>query len=203
MYKKGFTLSEVLITLGVIGVVAAMTIPTIIENHQKQVVTSRMKKFYSTFNQALQMSVNEHGDMKTWTYPTDFYDYTGSNVFWDTYLKQHIKYTKIKQNHYTPWPTIGVLIYQPDGSSFCLSGTWVTFYPVADKKKFNTTRDVFLFEIVQNKNELLPYGYYASDNNLIQAKASGCRKDNLSNQRRACAEIIRRSGWKITDDYPW
>ena len=32
--KKGFTLAEVLITLGIIGVVAAMTIPTLIANYQ-------------------------------------------------------------------------------------------------------------------------------------------------------------------------
>lgn len=32
---KGFTLAEVLITLGIIGVVAAMTIPTLIANAQK------------------------------------------------------------------------------------------------------------------------------------------------------------------------
>lgn len=33
--KKGFTLAEVLITLGIIGVVASMTIPTLIAKHQK------------------------------------------------------------------------------------------------------------------------------------------------------------------------
>lgn len=34
--KLGFTLAEVLITLGVIGVVSAITIPTLITNHQKR-----------------------------------------------------------------------------------------------------------------------------------------------------------------------
>ena len=31
----GFTLAEVLITLGIIGVVAAMTLPTLIQNYKK------------------------------------------------------------------------------------------------------------------------------------------------------------------------
>ena len=35
--QKGFTLAEVLITLGIIGIVAAMTIPNLIENYQKKV----------------------------------------------------------------------------------------------------------------------------------------------------------------------
>lgn len=40
----GFSLAEVLITLGVIGVVAAMTMPTLIQNHQKQVYATSAKK---------------------------------------------------------------------------------------------------------------------------------------------------------------
>ena len=42
--KKAFTLAEVLITLGIIGVVAAMTMPTLIQNHQKQVYATSAKK---------------------------------------------------------------------------------------------------------------------------------------------------------------
>ena len=38
--KKGFTLAEVLITLGVIGIVAAMTIPTLVNNYQEKVTVS-------------------------------------------------------------------------------------------------------------------------------------------------------------------
>lgn len=45
---KGFTLAEVLITLGIIGVVAAMTIPTLIANYQKKVLENQFKKGYST-----------------------------------------------------------------------------------------------------------------------------------------------------------
>ncbi len=40
----GFTLAEVLITLGIIGVVAAMTIPTLVANYQKQVWVTQLKK---------------------------------------------------------------------------------------------------------------------------------------------------------------
>ena len=40
MKKFGFTLAEVLITLGVLGVVAAVTMPTLIQKHKEQVVTN-------------------------------------------------------------------------------------------------------------------------------------------------------------------
>ncbi|MBQ8460425.1 type II secretion system protein [bacterium] len=56
MRSAGFTLAEVLITLGIIGVVAAMTIPTLIANTQGQRVRSQFKKTLSTLNQAGKMA---------------------------------------------------------------------------------------------------------------------------------------------------
>ena len=50
--KAAFTLAEVLITLGIIGIVAAMTLPTLIANYQKKVVETRLISFYSKINQA-------------------------------------------------------------------------------------------------------------------------------------------------------
>ena len=44
--KKGFTLAEVLITLGIIGIVAAMTIPNLIAKNQKRLVETRLKSTY-------------------------------------------------------------------------------------------------------------------------------------------------------------
>lgn len=54
--KSGFTLAEVLITLGIIGVVAAMTIPTIIANTNGQKYRSQLKKTISVLSQAARMS---------------------------------------------------------------------------------------------------------------------------------------------------
>ena len=54
--KKGFTLAEVLITLGIIGVVAAMTIPTLIQNTNSVKFASQFKKSVSTLSQAALMA---------------------------------------------------------------------------------------------------------------------------------------------------
>lgn len=64
--KKGFTLAEVLITLGIIGVVAALTMPSIIANYQKKVISVRLKKFVSTFSQAYNMAISKYGDSTYW-----------------------------------------------------------------------------------------------------------------------------------------
>ena len=53
--QKGFTLAEVLITLGIIGVVAALTIPVLIQKNRETELTSRAKKSYSTISQAVKM----------------------------------------------------------------------------------------------------------------------------------------------------
>lgn len=42
--KKAFTMAEVLITLGIIGIVAAMTLPALIKNHQRKETEARLKK---------------------------------------------------------------------------------------------------------------------------------------------------------------
>lgn len=49
-YKKAFTLAEVLITLGIIGVVAAITIPGLITKYQKLATVVKLKKVYSQLN---------------------------------------------------------------------------------------------------------------------------------------------------------
>ena len=66
--KNGFTLAEVLITIGIIGIVAAMTLPAVIGNYKKQEVVSRLKKFYVTLNQALLMSVPKTDQWNTGTF---------------------------------------------------------------------------------------------------------------------------------------
>ena len=64
--KAAFTLAEVLITLGIIGIVAAMTIPTLISNYNKKQTVTRLKQTYSILSQALSMAQAEHGDPTTW-----------------------------------------------------------------------------------------------------------------------------------------
>lgn len=49
---SGFTLAEVLITLGIIGIVAAITLPSVINDYKEKVNIARWKKTYSMFAQA-------------------------------------------------------------------------------------------------------------------------------------------------------
>ena len=62
-----FTLAEVLITLGIIGVVAAMTMPSLIANHREKQTVAQLKKAYSTIQQAYLMAINKYGDAESWS----------------------------------------------------------------------------------------------------------------------------------------
>ena len=105
--KSAFTLAEVLITLGVIGVVAAMTLPTLIHNYQKTVYVNQLKKSYSILEQAFQKMLADDGvqklsDTHVWTNMTrtcNYYDGFGGVSFLDDRCKGFLddlsKYVKI------------------------------------------------------------------------------------------------------------
>ena len=51
--KRGFTLSEILVTLGIIGVISAITVPAVMSNFQKKTYEVGIKKAYNTVNTAI------------------------------------------------------------------------------------------------------------------------------------------------------
>ena len=72
----GFTLAEVLITLGIIGVVAALTFPTLIQRHQEKVLITQLKEAYSILSQATTMTYTDVGYVFSYT---DFLKYLKTN----------------------------------------------------------------------------------------------------------------------------
>lgn len=94
--SNGFTLAEVLITLGIIGIVAALTIPTLMHNYQKRVLKTQFKKAYAMMQQNFSFAVNDFGDdvksyCTTWVLKdTGKGDYINSNEcieMFDNYFK--------------------------------------------------------------------------------------------------------------------
>jgi len=72
--KEAFTLAEVLITLGIIGVVAAMTIPTLMSKYREKVLITKLKESYSMISQAYKLAIEENGDASGWSLGTGMYD---------------------------------------------------------------------------------------------------------------------------------
>ena len=59
--RTAFTLAEVLITIGIIGIVAALTIPNLLVQHRERANISKLKTVYSTITQAYTRAVTEFG----------------------------------------------------------------------------------------------------------------------------------------------
>ena len=109
--KAAFTLAEVLITLGIIGVVAAMTLPTLLQNYQKKVTAVRLKHFSSLIQQANQ-TYNAQAMIKT----VDSLDYIAPNDpnsmmdYFNIYLKPYIKVNEVTKKE------MGLLVKLANGT---------------------------------------------------------------------------------------
>lgn len=92
MKEKAFTMAEVLITLGIIGIIAALTIPQLIKNYQAKVYETAFKKSYSNISKAYLMTKNELGEsnlLKGYAvYNAEKNEYPNAKIFISTFYKQ-------------------------------------------------------------------------------------------------------------------
>lgn len=221
--KFGFTLAEVLITLGIIGVVAAMTIPVLITTHQQKVTVTKLERAISVLNQAYRLSYDENGEASAQEAKT-----MGAGEYFKKYWEPYVKISNYCESYkdcgydkYAPYKTpsgsfYGIAVNQSRAKFYTLDGF---FYMIlvdsgaGDNISLNTNiyldlnggegpnimgRDVFLLNryIDDVKGGYVqPLCNNASDV-VVNAK---CTKTESS----CCAEKIRRAGWKIEKDYPW
>lgn len=92
--KNGFTLAEVLITLVIIGIIAAMTIPSIIANYSEQESISRAKKAYSTLSQGIRYVKVLGGDYTEWEISSTSYANVGSMINQIFQVSKYCGYSK-------------------------------------------------------------------------------------------------------------
>ena len=97
--KRAFTLAEVLITLGIIGVVAAMTLPTLVNKYQAKVLETGFKKSYSNISKAVMLtkiSLGESNLKEAYaTYDEENDVYPNAEKFYDAFYKNLGKATKV------------------------------------------------------------------------------------------------------------
>lgn len=137
--KKAFTMAEVLITLGILGVVIALTFPILMEGYKKQVIETRLARFYSVINQAITMSEVKNGDKKYWDINSNGWetDEDGKNdmskppkslTWFNRYLKDFVKTARVDYENTIEGK---VMLYFPDGSLVLISESSWIFYPEA------------------------------------------------------------------------
>ena len=231
-HKIGFTLAEVLITLGIIGVVAALTIPTLMANHRKNVVETRLAKFYSTMNQAIHMAEADYGDKIDWEkLDTGYEEGEDGNIdsskskvlpWFERYLKPYLQLTEYKVDGNTEGK---VLAYFADGSMTMISSSSLIFYPnakdyeiIEKDGEINRNKNMsgikyftFFFNPWNNSDAnkyhynkgLEPYKYnWDGTREMLLNNVTIGCKQNVSNERAYCSTLIQINGWKIPKDYP-
>jgi len=78
--KQAFTLAEVLLTLAIIGVVSALTIPAVITKVQKDQYVAGLRKAFNTLKLLEQKAILEHGEIKNWDWTKNVTD--NFNTYW-------------------------------------------------------------------------------------------------------------------------
>ncbi len=216
--KVAFTLAEVLITLGIIGIVAAMTMPTLIQKHRKSVVETSLKKFYTTVNQAINLSIVENGETKYWKFPPAN---TPADIeqFYDKYFKKYIKAVKTEQYS----ANNAFVVYFSDGSGVKIRSTGQDWYYCLKgkdlKKAWSTGKNCFLFGFYPNYPSYgNPYTVKNFRNKGVEPYISGSKatvgKDEDGNpimeyvteenihKTTSYAKMIQLNGWRIPENYP-
>jgi prepilin-type N-terminal cleavage/methylation domain-containing protein len=87
--KAAFTLAEVLITLAIVGVVAAITIPTLVQKNKERVTVTKVKATYSKLSQALRFAIAENGEVNGWDFALEG-NIVSANSFFE-YLRPYLK----------------------------------------------------------------------------------------------------------------
>ena len=215
--RAAFTLAEVLITLGIIGVVAALTLPMLIANYQKQVTVTKLQKAYTTLNQAFRQSEIDNGSSEFWQETDEISVDEYFNRYWKKYFNEPVYCKTAKECGYSsanPYKklngstsqTIGIsrprVFFKTSDDVFYLfighttneKGERVSvnyvFIDINGAKAPNTYGvDVFRFDRVAGKG-ILPYG----NNATLAANIANC---SLNASGEYCAARIMKEGWKI------
>ena len=203
--KAAFTLAEVLITLGIIGVVAALTMPALISNHRKSVVENKLKKFYSSMSQAVIMSEAAIGaSPNEWDTFSSAYNGAEMEAWFNKYLKNYLQVLEAtRKGSY-------VYVALSDGTGFVIFNHFKTVngihvYFCTDYKKCSDKPDgknVFTFMFY--KNGFSTYGQGSSlTREQLLSPSLDCACATNQSYPHYCSNLIQREGWKIPDDYPF
>ena len=228
--RFGFTLAEVLITLGIIGVVAAMTIPTLMSTFAKQRTETQLKAFYSRINQTIKMSIADNGDPDGWI-EEKAYSYDEQVEFLKQYIFPYMKNLGYEECTHERGQ-IHVCIYLMDGSGMTFSvdrnGGDIAYYInqkdlIEEYKgngvRVNVPRKIFAFNFAKATGKDLgdgkidstrtstdfvtPYAFNwdGTEEGLTKNGTWACVKGCTNCGY--CTKMIQLNGWKIPKNYPW
>ncbi len=227
-----FTLAEVLVTLAIIGIIAAITLPSIVSSYKKRVVQTKLQKFYYVMNNAIKMSYIENGNFMrnmevvepSEDNPTGFSSQEQAISFIETYILKYIKYDKIVKAESTSDFKSLIRVDLLDGSMFFINAiprlNFIHIWYLTDNRYKDYWAEDELRNEVLGKYSFL---FYTDADHIDKGQGmvpydsfwNGTREDLFSNSLYGCAKsagiaqpgvfctkLIQYDGWKISKDYP-
>lgn len=166
MDKKAFTLAEIVLVIGILGFVAIITIPPMVDRYRNQAYASQLKKFYAGFNEVLTQMTSDAGSFGNLA-GTGLFSASGS----DTILGDAItRYFKIYKNCGT---AVAVDCFSANINSEYDGTNLISFNPNSDGYKFRTADNMSI--------------YLKSDKNDCGTNYSTGKTNNMS---RFCGTVI-------------
>ncbi len=211
MKKFAFTLAEVITVVGLLGVIAALTIPNLYYNKTQREYATKIKKFYNVVDNAVEQMTLDKGDFRNMRPPMsnrEGYEWYMENI--DPYVGH--KYIK---NPDSQQP----IIYLKEGSSIQLfrGGCIDVKYDVnGDNGNGMAGREEFLFLFCFTDNDR---NYWFGDKNsfwgtygggIVSTDADGnykkVKRQDLINKcdddKAYCSKLLQYDNWEFKDDYP-
>lgn len=148
--QLGFTLAEVLITLGIIGVVSALTIPALISKYEKNIIEAGLAKTYSELQSVIRMAEEEHGSFATWDFSI------GTKNFVNKYFAPYMELSSCGRNY-----------YNVEGKCFVTNGNWLSWYLPTETSKRGEKQDtnsMYIGYLLNDGRALIFYSEYYGGN---------------------------------------
>ena len=233
MEKCAFTLAEVLITLGVIGIVAALTLPNVINNYKKHKTINRLKSTYSTLNNALEMAKNDYAtDMNEWSIQGDN-PKEKAGYFAETYLipylkiaincknngtsKCNLRFKNLNSNEYVGTSSTNTAFALANGvfvsvyvstSSVVENRVQLRLFLDGNKLTNINGKDVFIMELgggTGSGTDKNKFWPYGYARNLSCNSYINGSSGNCKKDSTGdkCFALIFCENWQMTDKYPW
>ena len=218
--KFGFTLAEVLITLGIIGVVAAMTMPALTAKYQQKVFVTKMKYTYTVLSNAFLMARADYGDPTTWDWGEEPSRANMERIV-KTYVSPYLSkmnegfVDNTSQYYYIRLKNGVTIVFSQDGCTDpnqCAEIDLRALYMICsidDRLSYNNSEDRdysrkdFLMKFHKNSNKMIYFTPSQDRNAVINSSMYGCNKNVPRYKRMNCGQLIYLDGWEIKDDYPW
>lgn len=207
--KSAFTLSEVLVTLGIISIIASLTLPSLIGRYRKVEIETGLKKTYNTLQNAISLSEIKNGPISDW--PEKDLD---AYQFWNIYLNPYLNNAKLCDN-----------------LNKCNGYKNVDMYKWHNQAEWNvmTAEDRFVFQLqdgnvvfwLKDRNDLIQghttimidangsrgpnrggYDVFVFKKDYSQHKFFAEKGDCKTNTKYCAYEIVS-NGWKFPKDYPY